>query len=196
MKRYLLVTLVLGALLGFANPGWALFLSNGTDVGSLDPPVAQGQAAGNTAADELAWINQALNLTGTPGAFTSYTKYDYQPSLSMVFTDLGGNLADLQENVWAFDLMGTPEYFVIKMGTGQGTSSTPTHFLYENNMEFGWGVVDITALLENGTVNDIYAFSHWGETGGAPVPEPGTMLLLGSGLIGLAGFSRKKLFKK
>jgi len=42
----------------------------------------------------------------------------------------------------------------------------------------GWAIKGVAALSPN------------------PIPEPGTLLLLGSGLLGLVGYGRKKFFKK
>jgi len=49
---------------------------------------------------------------------------------------------------------------------------------------------------ENGATFQDFNNTADGDSGPVPVPEPTTMLLLGSGLIGLAGYGRKKFFKK
>lgn len=66
------------------------------------------------------------------------------------------------------------------------------------------GVYNSIAQLAEGKIGIAQVMNLWANSDFtglkqsqiAPVPEPGTILLLGLGLIGIAGAGRKKLFKK
>lgn len=99
-------------------------------------------------------------------------------------------IADANELVYNYDEDYTPE------NPGDAKKGDLQRYTIVYN-DFFWIHMDLTGTVRGKKDAQTFApFSHDADApGDTPIPEPGTLLLLGLGLIGIAGFGRKK-FKK
>ena len=169
-----------------AGSAMALTLTQGTEVllvdGNLDSDVTLTLGSYDT--------SLVYNLVYSIDDGSSWSSLDFLETFT------GGTVLDLAitNGTDIFSLSGDAadtSYDVTMTFLGEYSSSlsqTPViSSPYYANLFLDW-TVDGTTVFSN-------SLAITGGDGMAPVPEPATMLLFGSGLVGLAGYGRKKIKK-
>jgi hypothetical protein len=186
MKR-LISLVVLCGLLAFSGYANALSITPGTSY--LTSGTDTSQSAINSAINSILGASTLLYSSEVQQSGPPTEAGALMNSYETTFSNTANDPADALIQYTGGTIVGGHQFLLVKDGDVNAHPGIPSWYLFDLTA-LGWdGMADLalTGFWPNGG-----AISHVSLYGtSAPVPEPATMLLLGSGILGLAGFRKK-----